>query len=378
MNSQTIMPASNGGAPWRTLPCDIDLSGMDYMPLYLPRLMKSKAWLRAKHWTAPGPGLGFAMVNLWARAFTERPAGSIDDDDDVLMDAAMVGPRDWPAIREAALKGWVQCGDRLHHPVVCELVWNVWKTRLEARYAATLESWRAASRRAETRHREAPAAIGSFREWLAREYPATERYWTADKAPVSADLARESGDRARMSPDELDLPPDERCLSGDGTATSRASPATKGESPPDKSPKERKGKVTTPPVGPPPPCGEVAPDADGGAPRGNAEGVGKGRRRYRARGSGKDWYDAELQRLRREFGEAGEALIRLLGGGRGAGFGAVEFVKIFKGTRLHPGVRDVPATVRAPDLRGEKRAAARGDVLDAVFGPGRWAIGRML
>jgi hypothetical protein len=42
-----------------------------YMPLYIQRLQRSKAWLRCKR----RPELAFYMVNLWMRAWHEVPAG---------------------------------------------------------------------------------------------------------------------------------------------------------------------------------------------------------------------------------------------------------------------------------------------------------------
>lgn len=355
---------------FRPLPEDIDLTGMDYMPLYLARLMKSRAWLRAKHWTAPGPGLGFAMMNLWARAFQEVPAGSIDDDDDVLMDAAMVGPRDWPAMREAALRGWVKHAGRLHHPVVCELVWNVWRARLEARHENAMDSWRAATRRAENKGRDAPVRPGNWREWLERHYPVTAAYLR----DVSADFGAESGDEAQSSADALPLFGGADGVVGvtssdsDGVSPGRRD--DKHENPPDIGPKVSEAVTSTPLVVPPAGCGQEAPRPARAPPVAGGGGLGKGMD-GKARGSVKGLGQKELQRLRREFGEHAEGLIRLLAGGKGERHGAVEFVRVFGGCGFDAAVLGVIA----PSSGAITRIYAAGaDALNGEFGD-KWRVG---
>lgn len=111
-------------------PPDSDLGDFAFMPLMVARLRKSKAWVKAKR----NPALGFYMMNLWMAAWHEVPAGSLEDDDDVLMDAAMCEPAKWSRVREDALRGWVLCSDgRLYHPVVCEQVMDAWTSKLERR-----------------------------------------------------------------------------------------------------------------------------------------------------------------------------------------------------------------------------------------------------
>ena len=83
-------------------PPGCDLIGLDYMPLFVRRLRKSKSWLMAKR----QPELGFYMVNLWTAAWSEVPAASLEDDDDVLADAAMCSPDEWEHVREQVLQGW--------------------------------------------------------------------------------------------------------------------------------------------------------------------------------------------------------------------------------------------------------------------------------
>lgn len=103
----------------------IDLRGLPFMPLYIDRLQKSKAWLMCKR----EPEFAFYLMNLWMRAWQEVPAGTIENDDDVLGDAAMCDPRRWPKIREKVLRGWIETEGRLSHPVVSEIAADSWEKR---------------------------------------------------------------------------------------------------------------------------------------------------------------------------------------------------------------------------------------------------------
>lgn len=95
----------------------VDVRCLPYMPLYMDRLRKSKAWLRCKR----RPEMAFYLMNLWMRAWHEVPAGSIEDDDDVLADAAMCSPEEWQQIKADVLQGWELDDGRWRHHVVTEL-----------------------------------------------------------------------------------------------------------------------------------------------------------------------------------------------------------------------------------------------------------------
>jgi len=113
------------------VPADADLTDFKYMPLEIARLRKSRAWLICKR----RPELAFFMLNLWTAAWHERPAGSLEDDDDVLADAAMCSPERWAKVRDQVMRGWVKAADgRLYHPVVAEKVMDSWHGKLVARW----------------------------------------------------------------------------------------------------------------------------------------------------------------------------------------------------------------------------------------------------
>jgi hypothetical protein len=112
------------------------MRGLTYMPLHIERLQKSKAWLVCKR----RPELAFYILNLWMRAWTEEPAGSIENDDDVMSDAAMCPPDKWPKLKEDALRGWVLCSDgRWYHPTVCEIALETWEEQTIERARRALD-----------------------------------------------------------------------------------------------------------------------------------------------------------------------------------------------------------------------------------------------
>lgn len=108
---------------------DIDLRDFAYMPLHISRLQKSKAWLACKR----DPSLAFYMMNLWMRSWHEVPCGSLEDDDDVLADAAMCSVDKWEKVKEKVLRGWEKRGDRLFHAVVTEIAGDSWEKKKNQR-----------------------------------------------------------------------------------------------------------------------------------------------------------------------------------------------------------------------------------------------------
>lgn len=106
---------------------EVTMRGLDYMPLHVAQLKSSRSWLRAKR----KPELGFYMVNLWTAAFFAKPAGSLENDDDVLADAAMCDPERWVEVRDEVLQqGWQLCSDgRVYNRFVATLVRETWDKR---------------------------------------------------------------------------------------------------------------------------------------------------------------------------------------------------------------------------------------------------------
>lgn len=111
-------------------PPDCDLRDFSFMPLDCERLGRSKQWLIARR----RPEIGFYAINLWRRSWHEVPAGSLENDDDVLADAAMCSPERWPEVKADAMRGFVLCSDdRLYHPTVTEKALEAWRAKCAQR-----------------------------------------------------------------------------------------------------------------------------------------------------------------------------------------------------------------------------------------------------
>lgn len=148
-------------------PPDCDLTDFPFMPLEVARLRRSKAWLICKR----TPALAFYMLNLWTACWHERPAGSLEDDDDVLADQAMCDPAKWDKVKADVLRGWVLCDDgRYYHPTVCEKVVEAWNAKLDQR-------WRTECSRIKKHNDRHGTNVPrpTFEEWLSADCPQGQR-----------------------------------------------------------------------------------------------------------------------------------------------------------------------------------------------------------
>lgn len=126
MTAQKPLPAP-------LVPADVNLQHYPAMPLKLQRLHDSRTWRACRR----RPELGFYHVNLWAKAYHQVPAGSLNDDDDELIDFARCDASVWPSVRADLMRGWVRCSDgRLYHPVVAEVALESWLNTLDHRTRA--------------------------------------------------------------------------------------------------------------------------------------------------------------------------------------------------------------------------------------------------
>jgi hypothetical protein len=121
---------------------DIDLAKLDGFMLDTVRLLGSELW-------AISSGDEFkAAVGLWCRAWKQRPAASLPDDDRVLASFVNLPVGKWLKVRPMALRGFVKCSDgRFYHPILAEEVKKAWagRKRYDARREADrqrLEAWR--------------------------------------------------------------------------------------------------------------------------------------------------------------------------------------------------------------------------------------------
>ena len=109
---------------------EVDLRGLDYMPLFGNHLFGSEFNAAATD------GEWRAAVTLWWAAWNQVPAGSLPVDDTALCRLADLG-RDlkaWRKVKARALHGFDPCSDgRLYHRFVCAQALVAWDKRVKER-----------------------------------------------------------------------------------------------------------------------------------------------------------------------------------------------------------------------------------------------------
>jgi 5-methylcytosine-specific restriction endonuclease McrA len=116
--------------PAPLVPSDVDLRGLQYMPLFGHHLFGSDfhAGCSDAEWRAG--------LTLWWAAWNQVPAASLPNDDVVLCRLAELGRdlRTWRKVRAKALHGFVACSDgRLYHKFLAEQALIAWDKRVKER-----------------------------------------------------------------------------------------------------------------------------------------------------------------------------------------------------------------------------------------------------
>lgn len=148
-------------------PPECDLTDFAFMPLDVARLRDSEL---ASNET---PEACWAAVLLWAASWHQVPAASIPNDEKWIAKAAGYAQRgkvarEWVAVREGALRGWVECTDgRLYHSVVAEKAREAWQAKLEQRHRTEC----ARIKKHNDRHEGADVPKPTFEEWMSAGCP---------------------------------------------------------------------------------------------------------------------------------------------------------------------------------------------------------------
>lgn len=113
------------------VPPECDLRGLPWMPVDTERLLNSDLWALST------PEEFKVALRLWCKAWQQRPAASLPDDDRILAELSGAGRR-WKKLRPMALRGFVKCTDgRLYHPVLAEKAAEAWAHRQAQRDRAS-------------------------------------------------------------------------------------------------------------------------------------------------------------------------------------------------------------------------------------------------
>jgi hypothetical protein len=168
-------------------PPDADLQDFPFMPLHVARLRDSD--LAAEE----DPEACWYAVLLWASAWHQLPAGSLPDNDTVLMRLVGLGRdhKTWKRHRDGALRGFVKCSDgRLYHPVIAEQVIAGWRGKLEQRHRTEC----ARIKKHNQRNAESSGVqldVPTFDEWLSRRHEASVPEDTPPMSPRTAPFVPE-------------------------------------------------------------------------------------------------------------------------------------------------------------------------------------------
>ncbi len=161
VGSGMMAEASNIGEvnrPDPPVPADADLQDFPFMPLQVARLRDSDLAAEEE------PEACWYAVLLWAASWHQLPAGSLPDNDTVLMRLAGLGrdKKTWAKFKKGAMRGFKLCSDgRFYHDVVCEQVSEAWDAKLRQKH----RTFCAAVRKHNERNKPNILRIPEFDEW---------------------------------------------------------------------------------------------------------------------------------------------------------------------------------------------------------------------
>ncbi len=167
-------------------PVDCDLQDFPFMPLHVARLRDSDLAAEAH------PEACWYAVLLWSASWHQLPAGSLPDNDAVLMRLIGLGrdAKTFKKHRADALRGWILCSDgRLYHPVVAEQVLAGWDGKLRQRHRTLCAAIRKHNERKPDEKRDSP----TYDAWLSLECPGDmAAYVTAMSRVTDPKVTRET------------------------------------------------------------------------------------------------------------------------------------------------------------------------------------------
>jgi uncharacterized protein YdaU (DUF1376 family) len=140
----------------------VDCSDLDGFYLNVERLMSSE--LLALH----GNEIIGAAVLLWCRAWKQRPASSLPDDDRVNAAFARLSLKKFREVKDAVMRRFVQCSDgRLYHVVLAEVARDAYRRKVAFQKkrgadAERLRQWRES-------HKETTEVAPSTRDEMQNE-----------------------------------------------------------------------------------------------------------------------------------------------------------------------------------------------------------------
>jgi len=140
-------------APEPPYPADTEANG--YKPMVDWQRIKS-----SKSWRLCPPELRNALLRLWLESWNEVPAGSWEDDDELIAAAIDVTPVTLRKHRVTLLRGWVRHSDgRLYHKFITEQVFHMCEKRKDTNEANRERQARWRERKRQERERELEESV---------------------------------------------------------------------------------------------------------------------------------------------------------------------------------------------------------------------------
>jgi uncharacterized protein YdaU (DUF1376 family) len=182
---------------------DVDCTNLDGFYLNVERLMSSE--LLALH----GNEIIGAAVLLWCRAWKQRPAASLPDDDRINAAFARLSLKKFREVKDAVTRGFVKCSDgRLYHVFLSKVATDAYRRKAAFQKkrgadAERLRQWR------ESQRETADVAPGTRDE--AQNETHVETRFVADRNGKEGEGEREGYIKRKSSPSES---PKERSSKG--------------------------------------------------------------------------------------------------------------------------------------------------------------------
>ena len=200
--------------PEPLVPAEVDCTDLDGFMLNVERLMASELVALATHEAVA------AALFLWCRAWKQRPAASLPNDDRVLAAFARLPIPRFKKLRDDVMRGFVLCSDgRFYHRTLAEEALRAYdkKTQFKKRRetdAERLRNWRANKNgNADSNATETPSETRFVREGQGRDRDGTGQEDISNSLrSLDGGASAPAAKRKRQLPDDFSLTTDREAV----------------------------------------------------------------------------------------------------------------------------------------------------------------------
>ncbi len=149
-------------------PPEANLTKYHFLPLEGIIFTKLEDWIRCKQ----DHRLAFPTISLMLASWHATPAGSLENKEIILRDAAGCDAGQWAQVKDQVMAGWILCSDgRFYHPYVAGKVLTAWNAKLDRAYQTEckrIAKWN-------ERHEVIKERVPTYEEWIAAGSPSGRR-----------------------------------------------------------------------------------------------------------------------------------------------------------------------------------------------------------